>query len=64
MYTHGHHNNVYPEYLRYNSDIDKHQQYTQGQYNNVYPGYIRYSDIVQRQQYIPRIIIKMCIQST
>ena len=26
MYTQGHHNNVYPGYIRYNSDIDKHQQ--------------------------------------
>ena len=26
MYTQGRHNNVYPEYIRYNSDIDKHQQ--------------------------------------
>ena len=26
MYTQGHHNNVYPEYIRYISDIDKHKQ--------------------------------------
>ena len=30
MYTQGHHNNVYPGYIRYTSDLDKHQQ--------VYPG--------------------------
>ena len=26
VYTQGHHNNVYPGYIRYNSVIDKHQQ--------------------------------------
>ena len=26
MYTQGHHNNVYPGYIRYASIIDKHQQ--------------------------------------
>ena len=26
MYTQGHHNNVYPGYIRYTSDLDKHQQ--------------------------------------
>ena len=26
MYTKGHYNNVYPLYIMYNSDIDKHQQ--------------------------------------
>ena len=66
MYTQGHHNNVYPGYIRYNSDMDKHQQcYTQGHHNNVYPGYIRYnSDIDKHQQCIPRVIITMCIQGT
>ena len=27
MYTQGHHNNVYPGYIRYTSNFDKHQQY-------------------------------------
>ena len=71
MYTLGHHNNVYPEYIRY-SDIDKHEQmytlgpqmYTLGPHNNVYPKYIRYSDKVKHQQCIPWVIITMCIQST
>ena len=27
MYTQGHHNNVYPGYISYNSDKDKHQQW-------------------------------------
>ena len=26
MYTQGHNNNVYPGYIRYTSDLDKHQQ--------------------------------------
>ena len=63
MYTQSHHNNVYPGYIRYTSDLDKHQQmYTQGHHNNVYPGYIRYnSDRDKHQQCIPWVIITMCI---
>ena len=39
--------------------------YTQGHYNNVYSGFIRYTSIIDKhQQYIPRVIITMCIQGT
>ena len=66
MYTQGHHNNVYPGYIRYTSIIDKHPaMYTQGHHNNVYPGDIRYTSIIDKhQQCIPRVIITMCIQGT
>ena len=39
--------------------------YTQGRQYNVYPGYIRYTSIIDKhQQFIPRVIITMCIQGT
>ena len=45
MYTIGHHNNVYPGYIRLRIQLVNREvtsMYTIGHHNNVYPGNIRY----------------------